>query len=64
MTNTKKKIELKKIMRDAFNKELINIANQNSNIYLLTGDIGFQVFDEFREKFTNRFLNMEYLKQT
>ena len=45
-------------MRDAFNKELINIANQNSNIYLLTGDIGFQVFDEFREKFTNRFLNM------
>ena len=45
-------------MRDSFNKELLKIADENSNIFLLTADIGFQVFDEFRSKFTDRFLNM------
>ena len=45
-------------MRDSFNKELLEIADQNSNVFLLTADIGFQVFDEFRSKFTDRFLNM------
>ena len=45
-------------MRDSFNKELLKIADQNSDVFLLTADIGFQVFDEFRSKFTDRFLNM------
>ena len=45
-------------MRDSFNKELLKIADLNSDVFLLTADIGFQVFDEFRSKFTDRFLNM------
>ena len=44
--------------RDSFNRELLKIADQNSDVFLLTADIGFQVFDEFRSKFTDRFLNM------
>ena len=45
-------------MRDAFNTELNLIAAQDSNVLLLTADIGFQVFDEFREKFPGRFFNV------
>ncbi len=45
-------------MRDSFNKELLNLASKDKNLYLLTADIGFQVFDEFREKNKDRFLNM------
>lgn len=45
-------------MRDSFNKELLDLASKNKNLYLLTADIGFQVFDEFRAKNKDRFLNM------
>ncbi|MFC2070301.1 transketolase family protein [Chloroflexota bacterium] len=45
-------------MRDAFCKELNELAVDNPDLMLLTGDIGFQVFDPFREKYPDRFYNM------
>lgn len=45
-------------MRDAFNAKLHEIASSNPDVLLLTGDIGFQVFDQFRADFPGRFINM------
>lgn len=45
-------------MRDAFIKKLEEICKSNKNIFLLTGDLGFKLFDSFREKYPDRFLNV------
>jgi len=45
-------------MRDAFNDELYDIAASNPEALLLTADIGFKVFDRFREDFPDRFINV------
>ena len=45
-------------MRDAFNTELNKLAANDEHILLLTADIGFQVFDEFRENYPDRFYNV------
>lgn len=45
-------------MRDAFNRELNRLAAENSDLLLLTADIGFQVFDQFRARYPDRFYNM------
>jgi len=45
-------------MRDAFNTELNRLASEDENILLLTADIGFQVFDEFRRNYPDRFYNV------
>ena len=45
-------------MRDAFNRELNRLAAVDENILLLTADIGFQVFDEFRGNYPDRFYNV------
>lgn len=44
-------------MRDAFIAELHELAAQDPNVLLLTCDIGFSVFDRFRESFPGRFVN-------
>ena len=45
-------------MRKAFVKKLIELVSKDKNIYLLTGDLGFSVFDEFKEKFPDNYINM------
>jgi transketolase len=45
-------------MRSAFIKTLAEVAAEDGRIMLLTGDLGFKVFDEFKEKYPGRFLNM------
>lgn len=45
-------------MRQAFVRALCEEAGKNPKIYLLTGDLGFQVLDPFRSKFPKRFLNI------
>ncbi|MBI5065386.1 hypothetical protein HZA97_04050 [Candidatus Woesearchaeota archaeon] len=45
-------------MRDAFSAELCNIAEKDSEVIFLTGDIGYQVFDNYVSKFPDRFFNM------
>jgi len=50
-------------MRDTFISELIEQAKINSNIMLLTGDLGFGVFEEFEDLFPNQFLNVGVAEQ-
>lgn len=45
-------------MRDAFIAELHALAAEDPALLLLSGDIGFKVFDRFREAYPGRFLNM------
>ena len=45
-------------MRHAFIKALSEAAEMNPNIMLLTGDLGFSVFENFIEKFPKQYVNM------
>jgi transketolase len=45
-------------MRNAFNDVLIDIARKDESLVLLVGDIGFRVFDDFRDEFPDRFYNV------
>ena len=38
-------------MRDAFIESLTDIATQDKDIFLITGDLGFGVLDNFAKKF-------------
>lgn len=44
-------------MRNAFAKEITNLAVNNKKIILLSGDIGNRLFDEFKQKCKNQFYN-------
>jgi transketolase len=50
-------------MRRAFIKTLLELAQKDKDIYLLTGDLGFSVFEEFKKKFPNRFINCGVAEQ-
>ncbi len=45
-------------MRFVFVKELIKKAKKNKNIYLLTSDLGYRAFEDFKRLFPNRFINV------
>lgn len=45
-------------MRYAFVKELTKQAEKNKNIMLLTGDLGYSVFEDFKERFPKQFINV------
>lgn len=50
-------------MRKAFVKTLIDLAERDENVYLLTGDLGFGVFEDFIKRFPGRFLNCGVAEQ-
>ena len=50
-------------MRDAFVKQLCHIAEIDSDLMLLTADLGFGVLDEFRERFPDQFINVGVAEQ-
>ena len=50
-------------MRIAFINTLIKEAGKNKDIMLLTGDLGFSVFEEFRNKYPDRFINVGVAEQ-
>ena len=50
-------------MRRRFGKIICSLAEENENIILLVGDIGFRVFDEYRDRFPDRFINMGICEQ-
>lgn len=50
-------------MRNTFIDNLTKIAEQDENVYLLTGDLGFSVFEGFAEKFPKRFINCGVAEQ-
>ncbi len=51
-------------MRRRFGKLISDLADQDENIILVVGDIGYRVFDEFREKHPNRFINLGICEQS
>ena len=50
-------------MRDHFIKELTKQAKLNPSILLITGDLGFGVFDDFRRLLPNQFINAGVAEQ-
>ena len=51
-------------MRRSFGKIITELADIDKKIYVLVGDIGYRVFDEFREKYPDRFINMGICEQS
>jgi transketolase len=45
-------------MRPTLAKYLIESASSNSKLIFLTADLGFGVFDEFKDKFPDRYINV------
>ena len=51
-------------MRRKFGKIINELAKKDEKIYLLVGDIGYRVFDDFREQHPNRFFNLGICEQS
>ena len=51
-------------MRRTFGKTITELADADEKIYVLVGDIGYRVFDDFREKHPARFINMGICEQS
>lgn len=50
-------------MRDSFTSELTLMVEKDPNIILITGDLGFGVFDDFNKRFPNNFINAGVAEQ-
>ena len=51
-------------MRRKFGKLIDKLAKRDKKIYLLVGDIGYGIFDDFRKNHPNRFLNLGICEQS
>ena len=50
-------------MRNDLIKLIFNQAKKNKNLILLTGDLGYSLFDEFAKKLPNQFFNVGVSEQ-
>jgi transketolase len=50
-------------MRNAFVDELTFLAEENNKIFLIVGDVGYGVIENFEKKFPNQFLNAGVAEQ-
>jgi len=50
-------------MRNAFIKTLSDLVSKDKNIYLLTGDLGFSVFEDFMKRYPDQYLNCGVAEQ-
>ena len=51
-------------MRTRFGEVMSKLADENENIIIIVADIGYRVFDDFREKYPERFINMGICEQS
>lgn len=51
-------------MRKEFGKTITKLAEMDSKIYLIVGDIGYGIFDDFRNRFPHRFINIGVCEQS
>ena len=51
-------------MRRRFGDVISQLADEDEKIYVIVADIGYRVFDEFREKYPDRFINMGICEQS
>lgn len=50
-------------MRRGFIKAITELAEKDKNVYLLTGDLGFRVFEDFSKKFPKQYINCGVAEQ-
>lgn len=50
-------------MRDATVRTLMKLADEGKNFFVLAGDLGFKLFDPFREKYPSRFVDVGVAEQ-
>jgi transketolase len=50
-------------MRDAFIAELMDLAEHDASVMLITGDLGFGVLNQYMERFPQQFLNAGVAEQ-
>ena len=50
-------------MRQSFVDTIIDLAKNNKNLFLLTGDLGFSVFEGFKKQFPKRFFDVGVAEQ-
>ena len=50
-------------MRPTFVDEVTKLASEDKNVWLVTADLGFAVFEDFRDKFPDQFLNVGVAEQ-
>ncbi len=51
-------------MRRRFGRMIADLADQDEHILMLVGDIGYRVFDKFRARHPDRFINMGICEQS
>jgi transketolase len=51
-------------MRKEFGKVIVKLAEKDNDLVLICGDIGYGIFDEFREKYPDRFFNFGICEQS
>lgn len=51
-------------MRKQFGKTICDLAEQDSRVILVAGDIGFGIFDEYKKRFSDRFINLGICEQS
>ena len=51
-------------MRKEFGKIITELAEEDKDLVLLCGDIGYGIFDDFRQKFPERFFNFGICEQS
>jgi|TARA_B100001971_G_C18243834_1_gene572772 transketolase len=51
-------------MRRRFGRIIAELADSDEKVYLIVGDIGYRVFDDFRQRHPERFMNMGICEQS
>jgi len=51
-------------MRREFGKIMVELAKRDKKVILLVGDVGYGIFDEYRKKFPDRFINFGVCEQS
>ena len=51
-------------MRRRFGEIITKLAEENDDIFVIVADIGYRVFDDFRDKYPDRFINMGICEQS
>jgi len=51
-------------MRRMFGKWILKKAREDNTVILIVGDIGYGIFDKFREEFPDRFINIGICEQS
>ena len=51
-------------MRRRFGEVITKLADEDDDIFVIVADIGYRVFDDFRDKYPDRFINMGICEQS